>query len=73
MKITDTERLDALQAESWDLRSRDIPTVGDDTDIGWQVIGHYMSKPYERVMGEDFNDNARGAIDDAIKNQKGQS
>lgn len=62
----DTIRLDALAAESWDLRSFNMPTGGDDADIGWRVIGHYMAEPKERIMGEAFTDNPRAAIDDAL-------
>lgn len=67
----DASLLKALQDNSWDLRCIDLPTPGgDDVEIGWQVIEHYMAKPCERVIGEDFCDNARAAIQDAIDSAK---
>lgn len=61
----DTARLDALRDNSWDLRCFDIATGGDDSDIGWRVIGHWQAKPQERVVSEVYNDDPRAAIDAA--------
>jgi len=61
----DKARLDALAGESWDLRCFDVPTGGDDADIGWRVIGHWMAEPRERIIGEVYHDNPRAAIDQA--------
>jgi hypothetical protein len=63
---TDTERLDALQAESWDLRCFPIPTGGGDADIGWRCVGHWMADPQERIVGEVYRDDVRAAIDAAL-------
>lgn len=63
----DTERLDELHLQSWDLRCFPIPTGGDDADIGWRVVGHWMAEPQERVVGEVFTDDPRAAIDAAIR------
>lgn len=62
----DKARLDYLQDESNDVRSVSLPTGGDDADIGWQVIAHYQAQPCERVVGENFSDDIRAAIDDAM-------
>lgn len=62
----DKERLDFLQYESRDLRCFDMPTGSGDADIGWRVIGHFMAKPYERVLAEVYTDNVRAVIDAAL-------
>lgn len=61
----DSERLDLLRDNSWDLRCFEIPTDGGDADVGWRVIGHWQEKPNERTVGEVFKDDPRAAIDDA--------
>lgn len=63
----DRARLDTLHRESWDLRCFDIPTGGDDYDIGWRVVGHWQAKPHERVIAEVYTDDPRAAIDAAIR------
>lgn len=40
-----------LESNSWDLRCVNIPTGGDDYDIGWRVIEHHMAEPCERIIG----------------------
>ena len=62
----DTKLLDAIQHESWDLRCFNIPTGGDDCDIGWSVIGHWQAEPHERVVAEIYHDDPRAAIRAAI-------
>lgn len=62
----DTKRLDALAQEYWDLRSFEIRTWGDDSDVGWRVIEHHMAEPRERVVAEVFKDDPRAAIDAAL-------
>jgi len=44
-----------------------VPTGGDDADIGWRVIGHWMDEPQERTIAEVFHDDPRAAIDAAIR------
>lgn len=61
----DSERLDLLRDNSWDLRCFEIHTGGGDADVGWRVIGHWQAKPNERTVGEVFKDDPRAAIDDA--------
>lgn len=63
----DSERLDLLRDNSWDLRCFEIPTGGGDADVGWRVIGHWQAKPNERTVGEAFQDDPRAAIDDAAR------
>lgn len=38
---------------------------GDDASISIEIVGHYMGKPCERVLGENYNENLRAAIDQA--------
>jgi len=62
----DKALFDALRDESWDLRCFSIPTGGDDADIGWRVVGHWMAEPQERVVGEAYTDEPRAAIRSAL-------
>jgi hypothetical protein len=58
--------LKVLEDECWDLRCVDEPTPGgDDGDIAWQVVGHWMSKPQERVIG--YGKTPKSAIEDAMR------
>jgi hypothetical protein len=63
----DTQRLNALAENSWDLRCFETPTGADDADIGWRVVEHHMETPTERTVAEVFRDNPRQAIDAAIQ------
>ena len=65
--IDDAALLDALRDESWELRNFSMPTGGDDADIGWRVVGHWMAEPCERVIAEEYSDDPRKAIRAAIK------
>lgn len=70
-KLSDLQALiAALRDQSWDLRCFDIPTGGDDCDIGWRVVGHWMAEPRERVIAEVFNDDPAEAIRQALAAQK---
>lgn len=60
----DSERLGIVDSNSWTIECYDIPTGGDDTDIGWRVIEYYMAKPNEREIGSGKT--PREAIDAAI-------
>jgi len=68
----DAELLTAIQSNSWDLRCVNLPTGGDDYEIGWHVFEHHMQAPCLRLIGEDFNDSARNAIAAAIAAQEGK-
>lgn len=62
----DSELLNALRDNSWDLRCVEAPTGGGDSDIGWIVIEHHMSAPTERIIGRSLRDEPREAIEDAL-------
>jgi len=66
-----SELLDALKRESWDLRCFNIPTGGDDFDIGWRVVGHWQAEPCERVIAEVYEDDPAAAVRAAIAKHKG--
>lgn len=53
-----------LEDETCDLRCVDVPTGGDDYDIGWRVIEHREAEPRERIIG--FGETPIKAIKDAI-------
>lgn len=64
----DKDRLDALESNFWDVRhdSHPIADTGDSSS-SLEIVGHWMDKPFERVIGEDWNENLRAAIDQAMK------
>ncbi|EKY30603.1 hypothetical protein HMPREF0185_00182 [Brevundimonas diminuta 470-4] len=65
--MREPERLfKALRDHSWDLRCFDIPTGGDDYDIGWRVVGHWQAEPRERAIAEVFTDNPAEAVRQAL-------
>jgi hypothetical protein len=39
-----------LEAEGHTLRSENVPTGGDDSDLRWCVVAHYMREPRERTI-----------------------
>jgi hypothetical protein len=63
----DKHRLDALESNCWDVLFDSSPN-GDsgDSSINIEIVGHWMDKPYERVIGENYNENLRAAIDQAM-------
>ncbi|OSN39540.1 hypothetical protein [Pseudomonas syringae] len=63
----DKDRLDALEGNFWDVRhsSEALADTGDYTS-GVEVIGHWMDKPFERVIGENYTESLRAAIDQAM-------
>ena len=63
----DKERLDALEANYWDVRHHSSPlaNTGDYT-CSVEIIGHWMDKPNDRVIDENYNENLRAAIDQAM-------
>ena len=64
----DKDRLDAIEGNCWDVRFDSSPN-GDagDSNIIIEIVGHWMDKPFERVVGENYNENLRAAIDQAMK------
>jgi len=63
----DKHRLDALESNCWDVRFDSSPN-GDagDSSIKIEVVGHWMDQPLERVIGENYSENLRAAIDQAM-------
>ncbi|MCU7218438.1 hypothetical protein [Pseudomonas sp. VE 196-7] len=63
----DKHRLDALESNCWDVRFDSSPN-GDagDSSINIEVVGHWMDQPFERVIGENYSENLRAAIDQAM-------
>ncbi|WP_159814886.1 hypothetical protein [Pseudomonas sp. 18058] len=63
----DKHRLDSLESNCWDIRFDSSPN-GDagDSSINIEVVGHWMDKPFERVIGENYSENLRAAIDQAM-------
>ncbi len=51
-ELTVEQLLAHLQIEACDLRCINVPTGGDDFEIKWIVIEHYMSDPTERTIGQ---------------------
>ena len=63
----DRERLNALESCCWDVRFESHSNGMDgDYTIGIEIVGHYMGKPCARVLGENYNENLRAAIDQAL-------
>jgi hypothetical protein len=44
-----------LENRCCDLRCQSVPTGGDDYDVQWFVVEHYMQDPRERVIGRGRN------------------
>ena len=63
----DTELLDSLGNASWNLECFDMPTGGDDSDIGWRVVEHHMEAPHKRTVAEVYEDSPRKAIRAAMQ------
>jgi hypothetical protein len=63
----DKDRLDALEQNFWDVRhgSHPIADTGD-SSISLEIVGHWMDKPFERVIGENYSEDLRAAIDQAM-------
>ncbi|MDN4061178.1 hypothetical protein QPK31_23440 [Massilia sp. YIM B02769] len=63
----DTKLLDALGHASWGLEAFNMPTGGDDNEIGWRVIEYHMAAPHRRTVAEVYEDSPRAAIKAAIE------
>jgi len=61
----DSELLDAIQSACWDVRFISHSN-GDDYSIGIEIVSHFMQRPCERVIGENWNENLRAALEQAI-------
>lgn len=63
----DKDRIDALESNFWDVRhnSHPIADTGDHSS-SLEIVGRWMDKPFERVIGENYSENLRAAIDQAM-------
>jgi len=62
----DKARLDAIEQECWDIRYRSSPNAdAGDSSITVEIISHFMEEPRERVVGENYCENLRAALDQA--------
>lgn len=63
----DSELLDAIEGECWDVRFLSSPN-GDagDSSISIEIVGHFMADPCERVVGENYSENLRAALEQAM-------
>ncbi|SEP58841.1 hypothetical protein SAMN03159444_00142 [Pseudomonas sp. NFACC02] len=63
----DKRRLDALESEFWDVRHHSSPIADTgDHSTSIEIVGHWGDKPHERVIGENYEENLRAAIDQAM-------
>ncbi|WP_312905443.1 hypothetical protein [Stutzerimonas nitrititolerans] len=63
----DKARLDAIEQECWDVRFLSSPNAdAGDSSISIEIVGHFMAEPCERVVGENYNENLRAALDQAM-------
>ncbi|MDD1966985.1 hypothetical protein NPS29_16775 [Pseudomonas putida] len=63
----DKARLDSLEANYWDVRHHSTPIADTgDHSTSVEIIGHWMDRPHARVIGENYNENLRAAIDQAM-------
>lgn len=63
----DKDRLDAIESNFWVVRYTTSPN-GDAGDYsnGIEIVGYWMDAPVERVIGENYSENLRVAIDQAM-------
>ncbi len=63
----DKARLDAIEDNCWDVRygSSSNADAGD-SSISIEIVGHYQGAPHIRVLGENYTENLRAAIDQAM-------
>lgn len=63
----DRDRLNAIEGNCWDVRYDSSPNAdAGDSSISIEIIGHYQGKPHVRVLGENYTENLRAAIDQAM-------
>ncbi|HBO3486399.1 TPA: hypothetical protein L4S39_000439 [Pseudomonas aeruginosa] len=63
----DKARLDAIEDNCWDVRygSSSNADAGD-SSISIEIVGRYQGVPHIRVLGENYTENLRAAIDQAM-------
>lgn len=63
----DKDLLDAIEVNCWDVRFSSSPNAdAGDSSISIEIIGHYMAEPHERVVGENYHENLRAALCQAM-------
>ena len=63
----DSELLDAIEGECWDVRFLSTPNAdAGDSSVSIEIVGHFISSPCERVVGEDYSENLRAALEQAM-------
>lgn len=63
----DSELLDAIEGECWDVRFLSSPNAdAGDSSISIEIVGHFMAEPCERVVGENYSENLRAALEQAM-------
>lgn len=63
----DKDLLDAIEANCWDVRFNSSPNAdAGDSSISIEIVGHYMAEPHERVVGENYHENLRAALCQAM-------
>jgi hypothetical protein len=60
----DSEWLDIIEGECWDLRCLDVATFGGDYEVEWIVIEHHQAAPRQRQIGR--GDSPVMALQDAV-------
>jgi hypothetical protein len=60
----DSEWLDIIEGECWDLRCLDVATFGGDYEVEWIVIEHHQAAPRQRQIGR--GDSPVTALQDAV-------
>lgn len=63
----DKDRIDAVESNGWDIRNSSSP-IADTGDYSnaIEIVGRWMDKPHERVIGENYSENLRAALDQAM-------
>lgn len=64
---TDSQMLDALASNYWNLRCVDVPTGGDDSDVDWVVTENQTGKPSEVEVARAYADDPRMAVRRALR------
>lgn len=63
----DSELLDAIEGECWDVRFLSSPNAdAGDSSISIEIVGHFMAEPCKRVVGENYSENLRAALEQAM-------
>lgn len=63
----DSELLSAIQDECWDVRFTSSPNAdAGDYNVNIEIVGHFMADPQERVVGENYDEDLRAALEQAM-------